>query len=215
MKATGSTKQEYEVCPKGSHPGRIFYILDLGTQQGEWKGTIKFQHKVRIAAELPNKLMKDGRPFAIGKDYNINLGFKPKPGKPVAPIQSPLRLLIEALTGEDCPVNANGDYEYDLANLMGKTAIFNVIHNENGKAKIKDVIGLMEGMTVPPAANEPFFFSLDPTEFDPEVFEKVSPFWQDIIKKSPEWTEVQKIFNPNPEDREMPPMPDDDQSIPF
>lgn len=232
MKAvgTGGNKKEFELCPKGTRPGRIFYIVDLGTQQDKgFDGEPKIQHKARIAVEFAGTAMTDGRPFAIGKDYNLNLGRAPRPGKPAPNFTNPLKDLIEACTGKDCPVNKDGYFEFELDQLMGQTAMFNVIHYEkaNGEtgAKIKGVFPIPEGVTVPPMVNKPTLLSLDPKEFDLVVYEGLSDWWKSLIQKSPEGKlalsprggQPKPVMDDGISD-EAPqgaPGPDDDSDIPF
>lgn len=190
MKAQG-TPNKYEVIPEGTYKGRVFFIVDLGTQKEKgFKGDEKITHKVRIAFEFPTELMKDGRPFAVGRDYNMNLGSCPRPGKPAPNFGNPLLDVIRALTGFPCPTNLDGYYEFDLDKLMGKCAMFQIIHNENGNAKIKGCFQMEKGAQMPSPVNPPTLLSLDPSEFNVKVFDGLSDFWKKMIVQSPEGNAV-------------------------
>jgi len=70
---------EFERCPPGMHLARCYRIIDLGTQKSEYMGQVKYLHKVMLGWEIhgmhddgaPIK-MKDGRPFAIFKNYTLS-----------------------------------------------------------------------------------------------------------------------------------------------
>ena len=72
-----------ETTPTGVHLSRCYRIIDLGTQQTEYMGETKHQHKVMLGWEIhgvddngaPIK-MKDGRPFAIFKNYTLSWSEK-------------------------------------------------------------------------------------------------------------------------------------------
>lgn len=193
MKAQGTpSKSNYETIPEGVYKGRVYYILDLGTQEEEDFKTKakKFTRKVRIAYEFPTKLMADGRPFATGRDYNLNLGQAPTAGKPAPNFTNPLLDVIRAITGFACPTNLDGYYEYELDQLIGECAMFQIVHTSKGNAKIKGVYPIEEGVQVPPMVNPPVLLSLDPAEFKREVYDGLSDYWKTIVLKSPEGNAV-------------------------
>lgn len=220
MKAQGvPSKTAFEVVPEGVYKARIFYLVDLGTQEDKNIKTqeVKFTRKVRIVYELPTKLMSDGRPFAVGRDYNMNLGSAPKPGRPAPGFSNPLLDVIYAFSGYKCPTNLDGYYEYELDKLMGKCAMLSVIHNENGNAKIKGVYPLEDGAQVPEPVNTPVLLSLEPSEFNRKVYEDLSDYWQAIILKSPEGNAA--VNGVAPAKAEAPPAADEswpeEDSLPF
>jgi hypothetical protein len=59
--------KQFETTPQGNHIAVCYRVIDLGTQQVEWKGQIKHQRKVLISWEIPDEKMQDGRPFTIGQ----------------------------------------------------------------------------------------------------------------------------------------------------
>jgi hypothetical protein len=44
---------EFELTPAGTHIGRCYRVVDLGTQLVEFQGEHKKQHKIMISWELP------------------------------------------------------------------------------------------------------------------------------------------------------------------
>lgn len=185
MKAVGTSGPKTEQCPVGTYPGRVFFLCDLGTQTDDFKGTLKIRRKVRLAVELSGAAMEDGRPFALGKDFNMNLGSAPRPGDS-AGFVNPLTNLIRAITGKPVPTNKSGNYEFDLEDLIGGVALFQVEHTEKGNAKMASFMPLPKGMKADEAVNPPFVLSLDPSEFKMDHFYALSGYWQKIISESPE-----------------------------
>lgn len=183
--ASGSSNTPREQCPEGAYPGRIFFIVDLGTQEDTFKGEIKRRRKVRVAAELSGVTMEDGRPFAVGRDFNMNLGSVPRPGE-AAGFVNQLNNLIRAITGKPVPANEKGSYVFDLDKLMGGVALFQVAHTEKGNAKMASFMPLPKGMPVDAPVNPPVLLSLDPKEFDLNTYYGLSDWWQKTICASPE-----------------------------
>lgn len=187
MKATGSSDRNREICPEGTYGARVFFMVDLGTHTEQYgKQEPKARRKVRIAFELPECLMENGKPFAVGHSYNMNLGPAPQEGKPAPNFVNQLCVLIKAATGKDVPINKRGDYEFDLEQLIGKEVLVQVGRNANGNEKIVACMPLPKGMQVGIPFNKPFVLSLEESEFSLETFMELTPFWQKLIQESPE-----------------------------
>ena len=185
MKAVGTSGPKTEQCPVGTYPGRVFFLCDLGTQTDIFKGVTKIRRKVRVAVELSGVAMEDGRPFALGKDFNMNLGSAPKPGESSGFV-NPLTNLIRAITGKPVPSNKAGNYEFDLEDLIGGVALFQVEHTDKGNAKMASFMPLPKGMQVDNAFNPPFVLSLASDEFKLDTYYQLSDYWQKMICQSPE-----------------------------
>jgi hypothetical protein len=69
--------------------------------------------------------------------------------------------------------------------LLGTVCLLQVEHGTSRKgnffAKVANLMQAPEGVKVPPPVSEPFYFSLDPREFDQLAFDAL-PQW--IVKKS-------------------------------
>ena len=200
MYATKSTSIEYDPCPAGMHHAVCYRVIDLGTQETEWQGTKKKQHKVMISWELPNELMEPytdnegkehpARPFTVHKKYTLSFHEK------AALLKDLNSWRGRPFTDDELSGPPNG---FHMSNIVGANCFLNVIHNpsENGKvyANIAAVAPLSRGMdTVEPTNQKVFFDLTDKDTYDDQVFLNLSQGLQETIKASPQF---QKIHNPN------------------
>jgi len=92
---------------------------------------------------------------------------------------------------------------FDIAELMGKTCLLNVVHkkatNGNTYANIQSASPLPKGMTAPAAFNRPILLDYD--NWDGEVFNTLPPFIADKIKTSQQYKEK---FGDNDENANIP-----------
>ena len=181
------TKNEstFKLPPAGSHLGRLYRILDLGTQKVEWQGAIKMQRKLMFSFELHGEdndgqplTTTDGKPLMISKRYTMSLGE-----------QSTLRKDLESWRGKKfTPEELQG---FDLNVLLGKFAMCNVTHNDREGKTYANLSGLsqvpaaLKKLPEPTGVNELFILSLD--EFDQAKFDSLSDGLKEVIKKSAEW----------------------------
>ena len=175
---------DFRKVEPGNYLGRLFSIVDLGTQTTEWEGVAKQQRKVMVTFELHGDdkngpLEIDGKPLVINKRYTLSLGEK-----------ATLRADLEAWRGKkltDEELKA-----FDLTKLLDKWAMVNVIHNEYKGKTYPNISGLSQVPSqikeFPKGVNECLMFDL--TKY-PTNFDKVWPWAQDIIKKSAEWEHSQ------------------------
>ena len=179
------TESTFKLPPSGSHLGRLYRILDLGTQKVEWQGAIKMQRKLMFSFELHGEdndgqalTTNDGKPLMISKRYTMSLGE-----------QSTLRKDLESWRGKK--FTAEELLGFDLNVLLGKLAMCNVTHNDREGKTYANLSGLsqvpaaLKKMPEPNGVNELMIFSLD--AFDQAKFDSLSDGLKDIIKKSAEW----------------------------
>jgi hypothetical protein len=179
------TESTFKLPPSGSHLGRLYRILDLGTQKVEWQGAIKMQRKLMFSFELHGEdndgqalTTNDGKPLMISKRYTMSLGE-----------QSTLRKDLESWRGKK--FTAEELLGFDLNVLLGKFAMCNVTHNDREGKTYANLSGLsqvpaaLKKMPEPIGVNELMIFSLD--AFDQAKFDSLSDGLKDIIKKSAEW----------------------------
>jgi hypothetical protein len=184
---TTNSGGEFEKAPEGMHIARCFKIVDLGTHMNPTYG--KEQRLAWVFFELPNTLMSKGesagKPFVIGKRYGLSHNDK-----------SYLRVDLESWYGKKFDTKALDDAGgFDLAKLIGRPALVNIVHSEDGKyANIKAITPLVQGMECPAQVNESFIFSL--SEFDPAAFSRLSDKMQEFIKQSNEYRELQEPRSP-------------------
>lgn len=209
------TETTFKLPPSGSHLGRLYRILDLGTQKVEWQGAVKMQRKLMFSFELHGDdndgqplTTPDNKPLMISKRYTMSLGE-----------QSTLRKDLEAwrgkkFTGEEL-------LGFDLQVLLGKFAMCNVTHNDREGKTYANLSGLsqvpaaLKKMPEPNGVNDLMMFSLD--EFNQAKFDGLSEGLKDIIKKSAEWRGISGEVLVKPDFHQRAPIVDDldDSGIPF
>ena len=210
------TGGNFERCPEGMHLGRCYRIVDLGTQKSEYLGQIKFLHKVMLGWEIhgmdeagnPIK-MKDGRPFAMFKNYTLSWNDK-----------ATLRLDLQSWRGK--AFSQDEMRRFDLKTILGAWCMLNVIERagQDGKsytnvANVSPVPAMIKQGGLPEAVNKNEMFNL--SEPDMEMFNGFSEHLKKKIMSSPEW---EKLNKPAPTTaaapKHAPPMmEDEDSDIPF
>src|SRR4051812_45284681 len=78
---SGNTGKDFTIHPAGVTAARCTRIIDLGTQDGEYKGKAKKIHKIMFAFESAVLMGDDegeyaGKPFLITTRYTASLGEK-------------------------------------------------------------------------------------------------------------------------------------------
>ena len=165
--------QDFVKAPAGTHAARCYQVLDLGTQKVEWKGAVKYQHKILLGFELCDELMDDGRPFSVSGRYTLSLSEKGN-----------LRPLLEAWRG--APFTEQEAEGFDVAKLLGQPCILTVIHNQVGDktyVNIASISKTMKGMVIKPAVNPLVEFSI---ESDLDKLNQLPEWVQKVIRQSVE-----------------------------
>jgi len=207
-------KGNFESTPSGSHLARCYRIVDLGTQKTEYMGESKLQHKIMIGWEIhgtnedgtPIK-MRDGRPFAIFKNYTLSWSEK-----------ATLRIHLQSWRGK--PFTQEEMRRFDLKNVLGAWCMLNVIEtSKDGKvytnvATVSPVPSVMKQSGLPEPVNKNELFVLDKP--DMEMFNGFSDHLKTKIQASPEWQQLnsksKKIDDIAPK---VASFDEDDSDIPF
>jgi hypothetical protein len=172
-------KGDFKQPPEDTHVAICIRIIDLGTQDESYQGKPKRVEQVMLGWELPNALMDDGRPFMVSRIYTKSLNEKAN-----------LRSDLENWRGRDfTDEEANG---FDERKLLGKACFLQVKMNDKGKAKVAAIAKLPNGTPVPTPVNELMHFSLEPDLFSQAVFDKLTDWTKEKIRKSPEWKALQQ-----------------------
>ena len=183
-------KGGFEVTPSGMHLARCYRIVDVGTQKSEYKGQVKFLHKIMIGWEILSTdeqgqpvRMKDGRPFAMFKNYTMSWSEK-----------ATLRGDLQSWRGK--PFTQEELRRFDLKTVLGAYCMLNVIERAGNDGKmyvnvagVSPVPAMIKQAGLPPAVNKNEIFNL--SEPDMELFESFSDNLKNKIKSSPEG---QKLF---------------------
>lgn len=185
--------RDFKPVPAGSHLGRLYKIVDIGTQQGEWQGKATYSRKMIFYFELHGEDDKgqpltndDGKPLIVTKYYNASLSEK-----------STLRKHLQAWLNIDFNNMPQG---FEVRSILGKFAMVNVInYSKEGKQK-----SAIDGLTAVPAivakhglpdgVNEIFMFDLN--KFDSAKFDSLSDGVKKTIMDSPEYRALAKKSEP-------------------
>jgi len=155
---------------EGTFPARIVQIIDLGTQEDEWKGEVKHINKLWITFELPTETMViDGeeRPRWLGSEFTKSTNEKARLTK---------------------VINATDKDASSFADLLDKPLLVEVGTTSGGKDKWIGASALPRGMKVEEAANPISYFDMDAP--DDEVLNSLPDFLQEKIRSAPEFGEA-------------------------
>ena len=176
----------FERCPSGAHLARCYRIVDLGKQKSEYLGKIKYLNKVMLVWEIHGVnedgtpiRMKDGRPFAISKNYTLSWSDKAN-----------LRLDLQSWRGK--PFMQEELRRCDLRTFLGAWCMLNVIEREGQDGTqysnvkgVTPVPAMIKQNGLPAPVNKNELFDID----DPDI-EMFNGFYDALKKKieaSPEW----------------------------
>lgn len=179
-------KSNFTPAPAGSHIGRCFRVIDLGTQENSYQGQDTSARKILIQFELPNEVTvfhqeKGQEPFTVQKEFTASLGKKAN-----------LRSFLESwrnrlFTEEEIT-------KFDVSVLAGQPCMINVIHKTsaagNIRAEIQSVMKLPKGMDCPPAFNPATTLSLEEGEYDEAVHDGLPEWIRTKIAQSPEYKSI-------------------------
>lgn len=170
--ASDSGGGEFQQAPIGNHVARCIRLTDLGTQHGEYQGKPNVRNQVLVTWELCEEKMDDGKPFIVSHFYTNSLNEK-----------ATLRAHLEAWRGR--AFSQEELKKFDLASILGAPAMVNVIHNDQGKARVSAVAKLPKNMKAPEPSNKPSAFWID--EWDQAAFDAMSKGIKAIIELSDEF----------------------------
>lgn len=143
----------YEQIEEGLHPAESVLIAGVGTQRTPFKnedGTDKIQKKMIVQWETKQGL--------IAKEYTVSLNEKAN-----------LRKDLESWRGKK--FTATELEGFDMNNLLGKPCTLQIMHNENGYAKVNAVLPKTEEYK---SAKAKIIYDIN--EHDEDVFESL-PDW--------------------------------------
>lgn len=172
---------QYELPPADTHTAVCYRIVDLGTQQGEYKGKVTRRHKIMLSWEL-NVMMTEGdnagKPFSMHQRYTYGWSEK-----------GTLRPTLEAWRGR--PFTEQEMDDFKLCKLLGVGCLMGVVHEtKDGStyANISSIMKLPKGMEAPSLVNAPVDFDLG--DFDQAIFDSFSDGLKATIALSPEYAKA-------------------------
>lgn len=174
--------QPVENPEPGSHIARCFAIIDLGTQQHSFGGEVWSSRDVRISFELPNEKMKGtynadvkGKPFA--SSVTLKQSLHPS---------SKMRKLLKSWRGRDFTKEELGSFA--PKKLLGVPCRLTLVASPDGQyVNIDSIAPLGKSEKCPKQVNPSVYFSLDPDEFNFEVFTTLGEKTREKIAGSPEF----------------------------
>lgn len=176
-----TTESNYEMVPEWTFLARCSKIIDIGTQEDEYKGEIKHVRKLSIHFEIIDELNSEGKPFSIFREFSYSMWEK-----------SNLRKFLEAWRGWKYNQDELHDFHI-FKEFLTRPGQITVEHRKSGTtgntyAVISSVVPLLKGMTCPELKSEPVWFNLE--HFQSHVYESFSEKLQEIIAKSPEYNNL-------------------------
>lgn len=216
--------------PEGLTTGRIYYLVDLGTQEVPFKDPrtgkekITFKSKIKIGIELPLLQMpkEEGKPDRCFVVFPRKFTWSMNEKSTFPPFLQSIfghrfRVVEEIHAGRRVRIGYLDGKELQFKDLLGVYLKVSVVHSSPDSegfryANVAATSEFPEPMPddpprfqKPAPRNEDIFFDLG--DYSDAAFNKVYPWDQEIIRLSKEW---QKMHTPPPHD---PPPVDDD--IPF
>jgi hypothetical protein len=189
----------FKRVPNGSHMGRCYSLIDLGTQLTVGQFGEKLQHKIKLSWELwgedengqPLTIDMNGKemPLTISKSYTVSLHEK-----------AALRKDLAAWRGKDfTEEEARG---FDVSKLVGAYGMVNVTTSESGGKTYTNVAGIspvpaMLKNAKPEPVHANVLFDLDNP--DMALFETFHEKLQAAIERSPEFQKAtgRKVLAPS------------------
>lgn len=177
----------FEEAPVGTQAAICVSVIDLGTQETDFKGKKSDAHKCMITWETPNAKMtgegREGVPFLLTKFYRASLNEK-----------SNLRADLRNWRGRDfTPEELKG---FESRSILGKPCYLSITPDDKGRSKITGIMKLPSGMSMPAAHHKLVFFSLEKADFDINVYNGLSEGIKALIAKSPEFAIVTRVGRP-------------------
>jgi hypothetical protein len=184
--AKAGTSSSFKPVPPGMHLGRLYRIIDLGTQKTEHLGKVKSSHKVMLQWEVHSEddagvptVTDDGKPLSVAKNYTLTLDER-----------GTLRKDLQTWRGRD--FSEEELHGFDIKAVLGQWAMLSVVKamGNNGK-EYTNVAGVMSvpksvrAAGLPDPHNEPKMFVIETA--DMEMFERFSESVKAKISSSPEW----------------------------
>jgi len=182
---------DFDPAPAGTHIGRCYQIIGLGTTDNEYQGVHNDVTKIFIGFELPNSMKtyedKDKKevtePFSVGTFFTMSLSQKAN-----------LRHALVSWRGKEFTSDELDGFDEKV--LLGVPCLLSIIHKaaKRAGAKPKAVITgwarLMEGQTCPEAFLTPVLFQVgDLNDWTDEAFQKVPKGFQNMFMNSYEYKE--------------------------
>lgn len=183
---------DFQIAPEGQYPAYCVKVIDYGTQHWDYMGQPKAARQVVLGFELhgENQLGEgtaymngdESKPFVVREKFTASLSEK-----------SRLRPFLEAWRGR--PFTDDELAGFDVSSVLGATCMLTIQHSKSKDgqktyANITTITPILKSLKdfMPAVVNKPVLFELDP--FDHTVFEGLSDYDQETIRKSDEYKAI-------------------------
>ena len=171
--AKGSEKSSsFPSVSVGVHKARCIKVIDLGTQQKDYQGTVSWKHEVMVIFEIPDQISDISEPLTISKWYTLSLHEKSNLG-------------IDLTSWRGRAFSEIEKKGFDISKLVGVPCLLNVIQG-NKNNKIGSVMPLLKDKIAEQYHTSVIFDLKDFQNGKKEVFNQLSEGIRNIILKSRE-----------------------------
>jgi hypothetical protein len=154
-------------------------IYGIGEQEKNYKGKTSYVEQIIFTFELPSEPIEiDGemKPRQLSRTFNASVSEKGHLGK-----------FLKSWCGKGfTSKNELGNFE--IFNLLGTSAMVNVIQTENGYSNIDTVMPLPKGMAVP--SSDTALISFDVDEWDDDTYALLPGWIQEKVQNSSRYKEA-------------------------
>lgn len=172
------------LTPTGKHMGRVYSIVDLGTQPETYMGQPRLQRKMTISWELPtllNDFKGDGvkEPHGASARFTVSMSGKAN-----------LRKFIENWRGKPFADDLEAS-QFDFRKLLGQRCWVTVVHKKKTDGSMTSFVFACSTMSteevkaVPPPHNRPVCFMIEDGTTSP-AFKELPEWQQELIKNAAE-----------------------------
>lgn len=160
-----------EQASEGVHMARVQGLTNLGHQPGfTWSGgEADSAYKLELTYELVDLKMNDDRPFWVSEDVTNTDNERGK------------------LRGR---CSAAGIDIKNIDSIIDKPVMVTIEHNEKGYAKIVNVTGVPQGITVGALSNPVNLFDIYDEQPNLEAFESMPEFKQNKIRSALDFSDT-------------------------
>jgi len=173
MRITIPREREREIAPAGSHDTTCYAVVDLGTQNTLYGA----KRQLYVAWELPKELNSRGKPFVVGKFYNLT-----------GDARGNLRQDLESWFGRVLDQAELEELDL-LEELIGRTGTLGLAHQTTPQGQTRAVVtsimlprrGTAERMRT---MNAPIIFGLE-DGLDRKAYDDLPEWLRNIVARSP------------------------------
>jgi hypothetical protein len=175
-----TASQTFETAPAGVYPARLYRLIDLGTQAGDYQGKPTKARKLLLSFELLGEdRMTDGKPFSISRRFTASLSDK-----------AALRAFINQWRGK--ALNDEEVKAFDMSKMLGAYGFLNLVEaSKDGKTytNIASISTIPKGMPKPKGVNALQLFDMGKPDWN--VYDTLGERLQEQIAASPEYQALQ------------------------